>query len=99
MQFDWNTANVEHVARHSVTPEEAEQVIENNPIDIGLEIRKGESRFLHLGKTNTGRVLFVVVTERNGVYRVVTARPATRKERAFYSSQKAKTDDQNYENS
>ncbi len=62
MQFDWNKANVEHVARHNVTPDEAEQVIENQPIDIGIAVRKGESRFLQLGKTNTGRVLFVVVT-------------------------------------
>ena len=33
-QFDWDAANIEHLATHKVSPEEAEQVIENNPLDL-----------------------------------------------------------------
>lgn len=94
MDFDWDSANVEHIARHNVTPEEAEQVIENNPLDAPAVLRNSETRTIHLGKTNAGRVLVVVITDRNSMYRVVTARPAKKKERAFYAKHKAATNDQ-----
>lgn len=51
-------------------------------------------RTVNLGETDAGRVLIVIVTERDGMYRVVTARPADKKERAFYSNHKAATNDQ-----
>jgi uncharacterized DUF497 family protein len=93
MQFQWDNGNIEHIALHDVTPEEAEQVIENDPLDAGAMYRNGEARTVHLGETDAARVLVVVVTERNGMYRVVTARSADRKERAFYSNHKAATND------
>ncbi len=31
--FDWDEANLEHIARHGVSREEAEQVILNDPVD------------------------------------------------------------------
>jgi len=94
MQFDWNSGNIDHIALHSVTPQEAEQVVENDPLDAGAVFRNGEQRTVNLGETDAGRVLVVVVTERDGMYRVVTARPADRKERAFYSNHKAAINDQ-----
>ncbi len=48
-------------------------------------------RTVHIGETNAGRVLLVVVTERDSMYRVVTARAAKKKERTFYAEHKAKT--------
>lgn len=94
MQFDWNDGNIQHIARHNVAPEEAEQVIQNDPVDVGVTLRNNEARKLHLGETNAGRVLFVVATEQNGLIRVVTARPARRGERDFYSKHKAATNEQ-----
>ncbi len=44
IEFDWDEANIGHLARHSVRPEEAEQVILNDPVDIGMEIVEGEER-------------------------------------------------------
>ena len=38
IEFDWDEANVSHVARHKVSPEEAEQVILNDPVDLRVEI-------------------------------------------------------------
>jgi len=49
IEFDWDEANIGHVARHSVLPEEAEQVIINDPVDLGMEIVEGEERYLNLG--------------------------------------------------
>jgi len=57
IEFDWDEANIGHVARHSVLPEEAEQVILNDPVDLGIEIVEGEERYLNLGATVQGRVV------------------------------------------
>ena len=62
-----------HVARHSVLPEEAEQVILNDPVDLGMEIVEGEERYLNLGATGEHRILLVVTTWREDRVRVVTA--------------------------
>jgi hypothetical protein len=49
VEFDWVEANIGHVARHNVLPEESEQVILSNPVDVGVEIIEGEERCLNLG--------------------------------------------------
>ena len=61
------------MARHKVSPEEAEQVILNDPVDLGMEIVEGEERYLNIGETIRGRVLLVVTTWREHRIRVVTA--------------------------
>ena len=73
IEFDWDGANIGHMARHNVLPEEAEQVIVNDPLDLGMEIVEGEERYLNLGATTEGRVLLVVTTWREDRVRVVTA--------------------------
>ncbi len=86
--FVWDSANIDHIALHEISTEEAEQVINNDPLDIERQFRNGETRFVQLGETIKGRVLFVVVTLRGGNLRVVTAFPADRQARKFYSEQK-----------
>jgi predicted DNA binding CopG/RHH family protein/uncharacterized DUF497 family protein len=73
VEFDWDEANISHMARHNVFPEEAEQVILNDPVDLGMEIVEGEERYLNLGATGQGRVLLVVTTWREDRVRVITA--------------------------
>jgi hypothetical protein len=34
IEFDWDEANIGHVAPHSVLPEEADQVILNDPVTL-----------------------------------------------------------------
>lgn len=51
IEFDWDEANVSHVARHKVSPEEAEQVILNDPVDLRMEMVEGEERYLSIGET------------------------------------------------
>ena len=67
IEFDWDEANIGHLAR------EAEQVVVNDPIGLGMEIVEGEERYLNLGATLQGRVLLVVTTWREDLLRVVTA--------------------------
>ncbi len=44
----------------------------------------GERRLVSIGLGSAGEVLVVVYTERNGDYRLISARRATRKERKTY---------------
>jgi uncharacterized DUF497 family protein len=62
IEFDWDHAYIGHLARHSVLPEEAEQVILNDPLDVRMEIVEGEERYLNVAATVQGRVLLVVTT-------------------------------------
>jgi uncharacterized DUF497 family protein len=91
MGFIWDSANTAHIAIHGVTPEEAEQVIQNDPLDLERQIRNHEERFVHLGETNSGRVLFVIVAVREDSLRVVTAFPADKAARKHYLNEKAKS--------
>lgn len=86
--FQWDEANLSHIAIHSVTRAEAEEVIYNNPLDLEVQSRNGEKRIRHLGATNRGRVLFVITTMRNDKVRVITAFPADRTARRFWKTNK-----------
>ena len=88
MPFVWDTGNIDHIARHDISPEEAEQVVENDPFDIARYLRNGEERLNQVGETDAGRVLVVVTTQRGDDTRVVTAHPADRDMRALYAQMK-----------
>jgi hypothetical protein len=76
--FEWNDANTDHVARHGVTPVEAEEVVAGDPIILQVQFRNGERRVLCAGRAAEGRAIAVVYTVRSGRVRVVTAFPAKR---------------------
>ena len=84
IEFDWDEANIGHVARHGVRPEEAEQVILNDPVDLGIEIIEGEERYLNIGATERGRILLVVTTWREHRVRVVRAFEPIKRLMQFY---------------
>lgn len=75
--FDWDSANIAHIAEHDVQPLEAEEVVVGNPLDLDYSVRDGEPRFRQVGETVAGRILAVITTERHGLTRVVTAYPAS----------------------
>lgn len=84
MIFDWDAANVEHIARHGVTSEECEEAYRNGPMVIEHQRRKHERRRLCLGETNRGRLLTFVVIERKGKIRFITAYPMHASQRRIY---------------
>ena len=86
--FIWDAANTSHIARHGVLPEEAEYVVLNHPLDLERQFRNGEERTYNLGETKNGRILVVVATMRKDLIRIVTAHPADRNMRRFYSTQR-----------
>lgn len=87
--FDWDDANISHVAQHGVTPEESEEVILGDPLDAGFETVDGEGRWAYIGETNEGRILRVVITIRGERVRVVTAFEPERYWKALYLEQRA----------
>lgn len=84
IRFNWNEANVEHIARHNVAPEEVEQVFASNPLDLGYEEIEGEERYTSIGHTREYRVLLIVWTVRHEAIRAITAREVSRKVRERY---------------
>ena len=72
LEFDWDAANIEHIAKHRATPAEVQQVFVNEPMIIGAQEHPEEERFLCFGRTNSGRFLTVTYTERQGKIPVVT---------------------------
>ena len=87
--FEWDDANVEHIAAHEVTPDEAEEVLLGDPLDIGFNLVEGEERWTYIGVTNEGRILWVATTLRGERMRVVTAFEPEKQWKMFYLEQKA----------
>lgn len=83
--FDWDDSNVDHLARHGVTPDEAEEAL-LDPKRIGASAYNTmtERRSAVIGATEDGRVLFVVFTRREGDVRVIAARDAISAEKRRY---------------
>ena len=81
-RFDWDSANIEHIARHNIGPDE----VENVAFDDEPWIRKGRrgTRYM-LGYTVAGRYLFIVyVLKGKGIARVITAMDMDEKTRKLY---------------
>ena len=87
--FQWDTGNAyKSNEKHVVSQGEAEEIFFNQPLLIDGDEKHSleERRYLALGITSVGRLLSVVFTLRKKatLIRVVSARPMSRKERAFY---------------
>lgn len=88
IEFDWDTANLSHIAEHGVAPEEAEQVLQNDPIDLDYQVVEGEERWVTVGVTGRGRFLVLVWAIRGSAIRVVTAFDANRRHQRVYLEQR-----------
>ena len=71
--FDWDEANIAHIARHNVTRTDVEEAFANDPLDLDSEIIDGEERYAAVGHTNALRVLVLAWTMRGDATRPVTA--------------------------
>ena len=71
--FDWDENNLRKIRAHRIRPEEVEEALSNGPIPIYEQDVQGELRYVYYGETESGRLLAVVVIERDGKIRVVTA--------------------------
>ncbi len=69
----WDDDNRGHIARHGITPAEFEEAFASASFDLDYREVDGEIRFSSIGETARGRILIVVVMERDRQVRPVTA--------------------------
>jgi uncharacterized DUF497 family protein len=86
IEFEWDESNCGHIAGHQVEPQEAEEVILNNPVDLERQNRNGEDRILQLGESNAGRVLVVISTFSGSKIRVISAWAAKERLARYWKS-------------
>lgn len=85
--FQWDKGNQgKNWLKHRVSVSECEQVFFNKPLSLVDDTvhSQTETRFRALGKTNEGRMLFLVFTIRGNLLRVISARNMSKKERRIY---------------
>lgn len=74
-----------NLRKHGVSFADAEGVLED-PLALTVPDpdAQGENRYIAIGLGSAGELLVVVYTERDGEYRIISARRPTRKERNSY---------------
>ena len=85
--FEWDEGNIKkNWARHRVSHIECEEIFFNRPIIVRKDKphSTNEDRYFVLGKTDAGRLLFIVFTLRSNKVRIISARDMNRKERKIY---------------
>ena len=88
--FDWDEGNRQkNWEKHQVDYTECEEVFFNTPLLISEATRHSpqEKRYYVLGRSDTGRTLFLAFTVRNNKIRIISARDQSKKERKIYGQQ------------
>jgi len=87
LTFEWDTNKARrNLARHGVSFEESSSVF-GDPLSLTVSDpvhSKVEDRCVTLGTSHRGNLLVVVHTERGDNIRIISARPASRRERRTY---------------
>ena len=85
--FEWDRAkSVANLSKHGVSFETASRIFEG-PVLTAIDARLdyGEVREISIGAVGGAAIVTVVHTDRNGVTRIISARPAKRRERRLYA--------------
>jgi len=89
--FDWDQWNVQkNESQHGVSRLEAESVFYDPHYRLFEDQRHSshnERRYILYGRSLEARVLMVGFTRRGRKVRIITARPASRKERRIYDAE------------
>ncbi len=78
MEFDWDDRNIDHIALHNVSPEEAEDAV-LDPKRISFPAHSGN--YGVIGQSAAGRKLVVIFTYTSSRVRVITARDLSTREK------------------
>ena len=83
--FAWDEAkNAANIAKHGVSFELAGRIFEGPVLTARDErVDYGEHRDISIGKVE-GAILTIVHTDRGGTVRIISARPASQRERTGY---------------
>ena len=86
MEFEWDEAeNQTNIRKHGIGFDTAKRIFEG-PIATSPDHRQdyGEDRHISIGRVEPGALVVVAHTMRGGRIRLISARPASRKERKTY---------------
>ena len=87
-EFEWDQGNkTKSALKHGILTDEAEEVFKSGlalPLGVQTHPPAGEQRLGIVGPTFLGRLLQVAFVLREGRVRIISARPAHRKERREY---------------
>ena len=86
--FDWDENNLRKIRAHRIKRADVEQAVSSDPILIYQQNVGEESRFVYYGETDAGRLLAVVLTEREERIRVVTAYKLDAGQKRDYSARR-----------
>ena len=90
LEFEWDQWNVQkNEEKHGVSPLEAESAFYDPAYKLFEDqshSRSSEKRYILYGRSIENRVLMVGFTLRDKRVRVITARPASRKERRIHEA-------------
>ena len=87
LTFEWDSRKAQsNLAKHGIGFEEASTIFADR---LSLTIpdprhSRREERYVTMGRGFAGKLLVVVHTERGNNIRIISARPASRRERRFY---------------
>ena len=75
----WDDTNVEHIKKHDVVPTEVGEAVSRF-----LAHKHGyQGRYVLIGRSGRRILAIIVKRENKGIYRVITARDADKKERGL----------------
>ena len=86
MAFEWDEAkNQANIRKHGVSFQTARRMF-GGPVLTRIDDRMdyGEVRHVSIGTVDKGAVIVVAHTDRDGRVRLISARPASRRERQAY---------------
>ncbi|MBI5452273.1 BrnT family toxin [Candidatus Gottesmanbacteria bacterium] len=85
-EFQWDRGNIGKNKKHKVEDRESEEPFfdEDKIIHKDIFHSKKEERFILIGKTKKGRLLYIVFTKRNSKFRTISARDINKKEVQIY---------------
>jgi len=86
MRFEWDeTKNQTNIRKHGIGFDTAKRIFEG-VVATARDRRRdyGEDRHVSIGRVETGVLIVVAHAERGGRIRLISARPASRKERRIY---------------
>lgn len=90
MRFEWDGGKARrNLAKHGLAFEEAASAFGDPFGRIREDPRHStaEERWVLLGRSRSGRVVVVMFTERDEAIRIISARPATHRERRTYEEE------------
>lgn len=87
IKFEWDKGNIGKNNKHDVEEKEAEEVFFDKKKVIYKDKfhSNKEDRFILIGKTKNGRLLYTVFTKREDKVRIISSRDINKKEVKYYA--------------